>query len=81
MHIEIIARIGCRKIGPFLDRPMSEKGVKGGGAEDARVRSAYPPKLSVKADIPARQPNAMTGLMHRNKVMIIRLPHQRGPEE
>jgi hypothetical protein len=38
--------------------------VKGGGAEDARVRSAYPPKLSMKADIPARQPSASSGLMH-----------------
>ena len=32
---------------------------KGGGAEDARARSAYPPKLSVKADIPAQQPSAI----------------------
>jgi hypothetical protein len=46
-----------RDFNPALDRC----GVKGGGPEYARVRSAYPPKLSVKADIPARQPSANSG--------------------
>jgi hypothetical protein len=30
--------------------------------------SGYPPKLSVTADVPARQPSATSGLMHRSNL-------------
>jgi hypothetical protein len=39
----------------------------GSGAEHARARSAYPPIISVKADIPARQFSARSRLMRRSK--------------
>src|SRR5271166_1294913 len=51
------------------------KWVKGGGAEDARARCAYHPKLSVKADIPARQPSARNRLMQCSKPRMLHAKH------
>jgi hypothetical protein len=38
-----------------------QRWVKGGGADDARTQSAYPPGLGVNTDMPARQPCATSG--------------------
>jgi hypothetical protein len=50
-----------------IESGICRLGVKGCGAEDAGARSAYPPILSVNADIPARQPSANSRLTHCSK--------------
>jgi hypothetical protein len=65
-------RIGSRlRLGSdqssWADACRCRSSVKGGGAEDARVRSAYPPILSVNADILAWQPSATSRHMQCSK--------------